>query len=401
MTCSAGFLRSWTSYSLSVLATALLPTTVTLKILADGGNLKLLGLVLASQTAGFVFGALFGGVVADRLPRASALAAASMLRMAATFGIVAVIGSLAPLAAALMFAIGFSEGVFRSAYQAHMAETVEPHGRSRANAATTLSMRIASIVGPLAAAWLCTASHESLSLTLAATCWGLSSLVAAAQMGVGPAPARPAVAVSFLADFREGLAEARRHRWFVAGLATLAVWLGLGNGMQQLALPAVSRESLGGLYFVGLALSVYSTGALLGALIVGRFPNRGLDTLGYMGLAVYGFVLVSLLTKSPSLILMSYFASGVGIELFNIPWFTVIQNRIALPLLGRISALDFLVSYGLSPLSLIFLPWLITVFGQPATLAGCAALVTATPLLAIRMPGTLVPAGNVAERRQA
>lgn len=298
-----------------MLATALLPTTMTLRILAGGGDLKLLGLVLASQMAGFVFGALFGGVVADRLLRASALAAASVLRMAATFGIVAAIKSLAPLAAVLTFAINFSEGVFRSACQAHMAETMEPHDRFRADAATTLSMRSAFIAGPLAA-----------------TCWGLSFLVAAAQAGVG-------------------LGEARRHRWFVAGLETLAVWLSLGNGMQRLAFPAVSRESLGGSCFVGLALSVHSTGALLGALIVGRFPNRGLDTLGYVGLAVYGFVLAFLLTKSPSLILMSHFTGGVGIELFNIPWFTVMQNRIALPFLGRMSALDFLVFYGPFPLS--------------------------------------------------
>lgn len=45
----------------------------------------------------------------------------------------------------------------------------------------------------------------------------------------------------------------------------------------------------------------------------------------------------------------AYVVAGLGIELFNVPWFTATQREVEPGKLARVSSLDFLFSYGLAP----------------------------------------------------
>ncbi|NOL48564.1 hypothetical protein [Pelistega europaea] len=77
----------------------------------------------------------------------------------------------------------------------------------------------------------------------------------------------------------------------------------------------------------------------------------------------------------------------MGVEIFNIPWFTAIQREVPKDKIGRISALDFLVSYGMSPLALAILPFFIQSFGQMSVLLICGGLTITSALLALLVPG--------------
>jgi hypothetical protein len=74
--------------------------------------------------------------------------------------------------------------------------------------------------------------------------------------------------------------------------------------------------------------------------------------------------------------------AGVGIELFNVPWFTAAQREVAPDKLARVSSLDFLLSYGLAPLGLALIAPAIDAFGARAVLAGCALVCFAAPATA-------------------
>lgn len=69
---------------------------------------------------------------------------------------------------------------------------------------------------------------------------------------------------------------------------------------------------------------------------------------------------------------------GLGIEIFNIPWFTAIQRQIPPHLQARISSLDFLVSYGMAPIGLAIMPLAISHLGATTVLTGCGLLTLAT-----------------------
>ncbi|WP_420006486.1 MFS transporter [Arenibacterium sp. LLYu02] len=328
------FANLWLSYSASSAATALLPTTLTLLILDWDSGLSALAIALSARTIGFLAGALVGGQIADRYPRLAVLSGTSALRSLAVLAIATCFADMLWALAVCLLLAGAGEGGFRSAYQAAMADMVPAGLRQGANALTTLSARIAQIAGPLLAVAVYAALGAMVSLCLAAAFWALSASlvwilrasVAAPNSGTdagediglqatlkrqkGEALGGGGMTAGFWAAWGEGLNEARRHRWFLAGLTALLVWLGLGNSVQQLLLPVISREHLGGDAFLGYALGAYSFGALCGGILLGTINLRRPGMIAFIGLALYGLVPLALFSQSVPLILLAYTLVG-------------------------------------------------------------------------------------------
>lgn len=386
------FRWAWTSYTASAAATAILPTALTLYVLDAKGGVAALGLVLGARTVGFVLGALFGGVITDRFARGKVLATASGLRGVATLAAIAAFHTSVVVICACVLLAGAGEGVFRSAYQAVVGEVVAEQERQAANAATTLSMRLCLTAGPLLATWFYAQFGGSISLAVAGLLWvGSALLVLPIGVNTGrPAPSRQdATRQGLLREYQEGVQEGLRHRWFVGGLGALIVWLALAYSVQQLVLPLVSRELFGGDAVIGIALGAYSAGAVLGAILLGHWSPRRPGIAAFVGLSLYGLVPMALLVGDHLwLIVVAYLLGGFGIEMFNVPWFTAIQREVPKDKLGRVSALDFLVSYGVAPLGLVGLPLLFPVVGQSAVLVVCGLVTTVAALAVLVVPGS-------------
>ncbi|TPN33585.1 MFS transporter [Mesorhizobium sp. B2-3-3] len=382
------FAGLWLSYSASIVATAILPTALTLMILDWKNGIADLGIALSARTFGFLAGAVAGGYFADNWSRQRVLSSASALRSVAVLVIAWVPHANILSVSCCLFFAGAGEGTFRSAYQASMADLVPGDQLQSANALTTLSMRIALTVGPLIAVALHGRLGPLFGLQLAGALWALSALASLTLQRRLHACDRttPASGTNILADFRAGLAEAFRHRWFVAGLAALLVWLGLGNSVQQLMLPVISRAHLGGDAFIGIALGAYSVGALAGGIAMGSMRMRRPGALAFCGLALFGLVPLALATHSAILIISAYFLGGIGIELFNIPWFTAIQNEVPKEMLGRISSIDFLISYGAAPLALAAMPAALAAIGPGNALVSIGLIVATVPIIALLVP---------------
>ncbi|WP_243725412.1 MFS transporter [Actinomadura rubrisoli] len=382
------FRRLWLSYSASAAATGMMPTALTLAVLDGPHGLSALGLVLGARTLGFVLGSLPGGVIADRYPRALVLTVSSAVRGGAT----AVVGLAAGLPLlAVCVAIGCAgagEGTFRSAYQALVAELVGEDRLQEANAATTLSLRIWLVGGPTAAVALYAGFGRGLSLTAAAALWLVSALLAGTVPAKNPSAPRSEAGTTMLTEFRQGLDEARRHRWFLAGLGALVAWLALGEAAKYVMLPVVSRDRFGSTALIGLALGAYSAGAIAGAVLMSRWRPRRVGVPAMIMLGSYGLVPLSLAYASQSWIVIAACAiGGVGIEVFNIPWFTAIQREVPARLQARISSLDFLVSYGMSPVGFALIPPMVEAAGARIVLTTAGLLVMGSALATLLVPG--------------
>ena len=93
------------------------------------------------------------------------------------------------------------------------------------------------------------------------------------------------------------------------------------------------------------ALTAYSLGALVGAVLIARWKPRAQGWTALAGLACYGFAPLSLLLPVPATVIVAaYVLAGGGIELFNVPWFTATQREVEPRMLARVSSLDFLLS---------------------------------------------------------
>ncbi|WP_150254095.1 MFS transporter [Nocardiopsis deserti] len=389
------FLRLWSGSTASGLATWAMPFILGLAVLDGSLTAMGLGLLLATRTGGFLLALPLGGLLADRLSRRAVVLWAGILAAAATPLVAAGVatGALA-LAAVAAAAVGAGQGACRPAFQALTAEVVDEPRRQRANAALTISVRVTTLVAPGATALLSTVLGVDALLLVTAALWAVAALApprgraAPAPHGGDAARTAPARGPSLVADFREGLREARRHTWFLAGLGALTAVIATGYSATGVLLPVVSRDTYGTEAVLAGALTAYTGGALAGALLIGRWRPASQGWVALAGLALYGLAPLSLLLPvGPWTVFAAYALAGVGIELFNVPWFTAAQREVAPDKLARVSSLDFLFSYGLAPVGLALIAPATQAFGAEAVLTVCAALCFLAPGAAALAPG--------------
>jgi len=379
------FVRLWCGTTASGLATWALPFILGLAVLDGTLGAVGLGLVLATRTAGFLVAVPLGGLLADRHSRRSVVLWSGLAAAAATPVLTAGLGTSTALMAAAAAVVGVGQGACRPAFQALTAEVVAPGDRQQANAALTFSVRGATLLAPGLTALLSTVTGTGTLLLGTAALW----LAAALLPPAGTATAERAPRAAFHTEFLEGLAEARRHPWFVAGLGALTVVIALGYSSTSVLLPLASRDHYGTEAVLAGALTAYTGGALLGAVLVSRWQPRAQGWTALAGLALYGLAPLSLvLPVGPLAVMAAYAVVGVGVELFNVPWFTAAQREVEPGKLARVSSLDFLFSYGLAPVGLALIAPAAQAFGAGPVLLACALLCVAAPALAALAPGS-------------
>lgn len=113
----------------------------------------------------------------------------------------------------------------------------------------------------------------------------------------------------------------------------------------------------------------------------------------FAGLAAYGSVAVAMAVCLSAdvhwgVIVAVYVVAGVGIEVFNVPWFTSVQREVAPQLVARVSSVDFLVSYGLAPLGLAAMAPAALHFGLVPVLVAVTIMCAIAGVLACLVPGT-------------
>ncbi|WP_235482998.1 MFS transporter [Streptomyces roseoverticillatus] len=381
------FLRLWAGTTASGLATWALPFVLGLAVLHRDLDAAGLGLILAARTAGFLAAVAVGGVLADQHSRRAVVFWSSLAAAAAAPLLAAGLGRSLVLMTAAAALAGAGQGACRPAFQALTAETVDPGRRQQANAAMTIAVRSSTLTGPALTALLTAFLGIRTLLLGIGLLWLVAALVPArGTASAGPA-AEPAARAGFRKDFAEGIREARRHPWFLAGLAALTAVIALGYSATSVALPLISRDRYGTEWVLAAAMTAYTVGALLGALVIARRRPRSQGWAAFAGLAAYGVAPLSLmLPVHPVVVVAAYAVAGIGIELFNVPWFTATQREVAPEKLARVSSLDFLVSYGLAPVGLALIAPAIESFGVTPVLAVAAAACFLVPAAAALVP---------------
>ena len=383
---SIDFLRLWAGSTASGLGTWALPFVLGLAVLDGEITPVELGIVLAARTAGFLVAMPISGVLADRSGRRKVVLGASLIAAAAIPLIIAGLALPGQSGGVLMLAgaaiVGIGQGACRPAYQALVPLVVDRERLQPANAAMSISVRVTNLVGPALATALALAIGVPTTLAGIAVLWLVSAIVP-------PYPVEPfrpftragcgfaATMARFGDDIADGLREVRRHPWFLAGLAALTAVIATGYSVTGVILPIISRDDYGGPVLLVGATTAYTLGALFGAVLVARWRPRCQGWAALGGLALYGLVPFSLAVPTHIAVpIGAYCVAGVGIELFNVPWFTATQREVPPDKLARVSSLDFLFSYGFAPLGLAAIAPLGQAFGfLPVLLvSGCVCV---------------------------
>ncbi|MBM3619943.1 MAG: MFS transporter [Alphaproteobacteria bacterium] len=383
------FIRLWLGGTASGLATWALPFVLGIAVLDRSITAAQLGIALAARTVGFLVALPISGVLADRSARRKVVWGASLIAAAGIALIVIGLGHSAFGTALLMLGAavaGIGQGACRPAYNALVPIVVGVDGLQPANAAMSISVRVATLVGPTLATALALGLGVWATLIAIALLWLVSGFVPPHPVEPGRPDGADArlTLKSFHQELIEGVREAGRHPWFVAGLAALTIVIALGYSVTNVILPIVSRDDYGGAVLLVAGTTAYTIGALLGAAVMAywRPRNQGWTALG--ALALYGLVPFSLIAPIHIAIpIAALFLAGLGVQLFNVPWFSATQREVPSDKLARVSSVDFLFSYGLAPLGLALIAPLSQALGPTPVLVICGCACFVAPALAM------------------
>jgi MFS family permease len=332
-----------------------------------------LSLVIAARTIPLIAFMVFGGVLADRLPRKAVMVGADVVRFGCQ-GVLAVLlltGHPSVWAiAALMFVHGCGSALFTPALTGLVRETVSTEHLQDANALRGFVQSGAQIAGPALAGLLIAGAGAGWAIALDAATFAISAIFLAGLK----LPPKPVPATGMLTDLAEGWREfaARRWVWSFVGAASV-------SNMWQAALhvlgPVAAIAFLGGARGWGLVLAAGGVGALVGgALSLAVRPAHPLLAAVRWDL-VFAVQLLCLALGTPLYVMApAAFLAGVSLMVSNTLWETTLQQNVPAAALSRVSSYEWVGCYGGYSIGLLAVPLLYTGVGLHATLwIGCLA----------------------------
>jgi len=328
---------------------------------------------------------LYGGVVADRVPRRTLLVITQTAMMILAF----ILGALAFLhlvqpwhIIVLAFALGVANAFDAPARQSFVLEMVEREHLINAIALNGMMFNAAVAVGPAVGgltyalfgpAWCFTLNGLSfIAVIIALLLMRLKPFV--------PPPRRN----SALADLRDGLRYTVGHS-MIRALILVVMIVNLFGVLYATLIPAWAVDVLhGDATTNGLLQSARGVGAVLAALVVAslgrsRFKGRLLT----LGMFVFPIVLcLFALARSLSLSLLTMVAVGAAqILIFNVAN-SLVQTLARDEMRGRVMGLYSLVFFGLTPFGGLMAGAAAEQFGEPATVIAGALVSLSTAVAA-------------------
>ena len=326
---------------------------------------------------------LYGGVIADRIPRRTLLLATqtSMMLLAFTLAALTFTHLIRPWhLVALAFGLGVPNAFDAPARQAFVLEMVDRGALPNAIALNSIMFNTATAVGPAAAG----VAYALLGPGWCFTLNGLSFLAvigALWAMRLRPAPPRQRLS-SALDDLAEGLRFVAGDVWVrtIIGLVTVSSLFGLAFAPLT---PAWAVTILrGDARTNGLLLSARGVGAVVAALMIavlGATAPRGiLLTAGSIAFPL--FVLAFAAVRWLPLALAVLVGVGWGFMILANMANVLIQTLVPDHLRGRVMGLYALSFFGFMPIGALLAGGAAAWLGEPATVALGALVSLATAL---------------------
>ncbi|MEU4403684.1 MFS transporter [Streptosporangium sp. NPDC023963] len=376
----------WTGQTLSHIGDSITVVALALAIVTATGSATDLGVVLAAQSIATVALMLPGGVWADRLLRRRVMMGADVVRglAHAAMGFELITGTVDIVHLAVLAAVsGAGSAFFLPATTGLVPATVAPEHLPRANALMAIAQRGSMLLGPGIATALALTAGPGWALLLDAATFTVSAVLLG-RLRLAPIP--PAPRERFVRQLAEGWAQLRRHRWYWTNLVGHSLW-----NLSRCALitigPVIAVTSLGGELAWGTIVQGGTVGALCGALLALRARPRRPLVVANLALALGALPLVLLAAEAPALTVAAAYGLMTGGLAFMSPmWETAVQEHIPAEAISRVSAYDWLLSLGLTPLGMALAGPLAGAVGTAPALYGAAALLAVSCLGVLALP---------------
>jgi len=343
-----------------------------------------LSLVLTAFTLANIVFVLFGGVVADRLPRALVIQVCYVLDIL-SIGTIAVLlftdTATVPAVAGLAAVNGASTAFVMPAMQGIIPQLTSPENLQQANAMLSFVRSAVTIGGPVIAGILVTTVGPAWAMLVQMAGWLVAIPILA--MVKLPPPAGDG-GFSLFSDLRTGWTEFWSRSWLVAVVLAFMIMNAIHVGAWGVVGPYIAKNDARlGIAGWGWVVSAEGVGVLLMTLVLMWLPLKRPLRFGMLGMSLFAIPL-TMLGVHPAVVLVAIaaFLAGAGAEVFSTGWNVAMMENIPLDKLSRVSSYDMLGSFVVMPIGTLVYGWLIT-HAEPSTV-----LITSGILYAVIAAGT-------------
>ena len=389
--------------TVNTLGSTFAPIALAFAVLDLTGSVTDLGLVVGARTIVNVVFLLFGGVLADRLPKHLLMVGASACA-AVTQGAVAALvlthHATIPLLIALSAANGMVSALSMPASSAILPQTVPAEERQQANALNRLFFNAAAVVGaPVAGVVVATVGPgwgiavDAATFVLAGLSFAALRVPRPASVAPPPEPAAPLGGAEFtpgepsgegrkgiFADLLTGWGEFRSRTWLWAVVAGFCVLNAAWSGALNVLGPTVADGTIGRQAW-GFVLGAQTVGMILGALVAMRLRLHRMLFFGTACTALLALPMFALgAAPQVAVLMVAAFVAGVGLEQFAVAWETTMQEHIPPAKLARVYSYDMVGSFIAIPVGEIVVGPVAQAAGVEMTLIGAGILVVLSVL---------------------
>jgi MFS family permease len=333
-------------------------------------------------------------VISDRFDRRRVLIVADVIRGSAigAIGALAVSGSLELWHLFVLVAVyGVGESLFPPAFGAIVPDIVPRELLLEANSLDMVMRPLAAqLAGPALGGVAIATLGTGGAFLLDAASFAVSAAALLAMAGRPLPPREDGAPSSAFREIAEGFRFVRTHTWLWGTLVAAAVALLAFWGPSEVLVPYVVKNELdGSAGDLGLIFAAGGVGAIAASLLMGqlRVPRRHITfmyvTWTVSGVGIAAFALTTALWQA---MLVWFLRAGTATAGLII-WMTLVQTRVPRHLLGRVSSLDWFVSFGLVPVSFAITGPVAETAGVTETLLGAGVIASAVTVLFLFVPG--------------
>ncbi|MFE7197400.1 MFS transporter [Microbacterium oxydans] len=374
--------------AITMIAGSMSSIALAFAVLEIDNDARSLSLVLAAFTISNIVFVLFGGVIADRLPRALIIQACYVVDILSIGTISALLftgTATIPLLIVLSIVNGASTAFVLPAMQGIIPQLTTPEHLQQANAMLSFVRSAVTIGGPIIAGVLVATAGPAWAMVVQAAGWVIAIPVLAL---VKLPPPSHAGGTTMFHDLRIGWREFWSRSWLWTIVLAFMIMNAIHVGAWGVVGPYIAKNNdLLGITGWGWVVSAEGVGVLLMTLLLMWFPLRRPLRYGMIGMAAFA-IPVTMLGVHPAVVLlaMAAFIAGAGAEVFSTGWNLAMMENIPGEKLSRVSSYDMLGSFVVMPIGTLVYGWLIT-HADPATVlitsgavyAGVALVTLAVP----------------------
>jgi MFS family permease len=344
----------------------------------DNATATTLSIVMACQLGPMVLFMLFGGVIADRYPRAMVVGTSDVLLSAfvVTNGVMLINGSATVLSLGVIALIsGILNALWWPAMSGIVPELVPEEDLQSANSVIGLGSNMANIVGTVTGGIIVAGIGAGWAMVTDGITFLIAGILVFTLRSYGNTRERTEHSPTVLDDLAHGWKEFISHSWVVTIVAGYSIGAMIFESTFAVVGPVHAQEILGGPKPWSWIMAALSVGMATGVLLSMKLrPQRPLviGLLSQFGMVLW--ILTMGLTNWIPLILVTAFFAGISMDFFMVLWQTAMQTNIPRESLSRVTSYDAFGSLAFAPLGLVIAGPITERIGSPQMLISMAVI---------------------------